>query len=301
MLVSRRVAPSTEKSLAKDAHYNNEGTRLRRAMNMSGAEELAKKETAATTFKKNPLWEFVNSQFGLWLLGSVVLGGITWYWNHRNDERSKQEKTAQEQLADSQKAAQKESDDRRKDSEFLVSMLPYLTSQNGDVRLRAASVVSARYAENQVPQEIQRIVAQALGGVKANEQNQETYNKVVTRLDNPSANTTQLDAAVASNAQDLPERVYIQIYKEDQRGPARQMQKLLREQNFVVPGIENVSGKADVVSSTEVRYFNNRDQDAADQVIKAVKQNGFPDAKLQPITKVQKNPGVLEVWLKPQL
>jgi hypothetical protein len=277
MLVSRGVAQNTEKPLTPHAHYNKEGSRLRRAMNMSGAEESAKKETEATTSKKNRFWEFVNSQFGLWLLGSVVLGGITWYWNYLN----------------------KGLDDRRKDSEFLVSMLPYLSSQDGDVRLRAASVVSARYQKNQVPDEVQRVVSEALGGVKANEQNQQTYNKVVMRLDKPIANTTQLDAAAASSAQDLPERVYIQFYKEGQREPARQMQKLLREQKFVVPDIQNVSGIADLVASTEVRYFNNRDQDAADRVINVVKQNGYPDAKLQLITKFQKNPGVLEVWLKP--
>jgi hypothetical protein len=248
---------------------------------MSTAEESATTETATKTSKKNWWWEFVNSQFGLWLLGSVVLSSITWYWHYRNDERAMT------------------LDDKRKDSEFLVSMLPYLSSKDGDVRLRAASVVSARYPENQVQKEVQRVVAQALGGVKTSEQNEGTYNKVVMRLDNPNANTTQLDPAVASSAQDLPERVYIQIYKEDQREPAKKIQRLLREQQFVVPGIENVFGKADLVASTQVRYFNSRDQDAADQVIKVVKQNGFPDAKLQPITKVQKNPGVLEVWLKP--
>jgi hypothetical protein len=214
---------------------------------MSIAEESATKETPAKTAKKNWWWEFVNSQFGLWLLGSVVLSGITWYWNHRNDERSMREKAAQEQLADRQKAAQEQLvdrqkaaqqdlDDRRKDSEFLVSMLPYLSSKDGDVRLRAASVVSARYPENQVPQEVQRVVAQALGGVRTSEQNEGTYNKVVMRLDNPNASTTQLDPAVASSAQDLPKRVYIQIYNEDQREPARKIQELLREQKFVVPG-----------------------------------------------------------------
>lgn len=56
---------------------------------------------------------------------------------------------------------------------------------------------------------------------------------------------------------------------------------LLREQNFVVPGIENVSTKGLAkVSGTQVRYFNDRDQAATEQVVKVLAQNGFPDAKL---------------------
>ena len=76
--------------------------------------------------KKLGIWDFLNSQFGLWLLGSVVLSAITGYWNYRNDERSQEQTKAQQEL-----------DNRRKDSEFLVSMLPYLSSKDDDMRLRA--------------------------------------------------------------------------------------------------------------------------------------------------------------------
>ena len=37
--------------------------------------------------KKSKAWEFLNSQFFLWFIGSVVLGLFTYYWNHRSDER----------------------------------------------------------------------------------------------------------------------------------------------------------------------------------------------------------------------
>ena len=79
------------------------------------------------------------------------------------------------------------------------------------------SVISARYEQGNIPSDIQRVMAQAMGGVQPTEQNQGTYDKVVTRLDNPIAADTKIDAAVASSAQDLPKRVYIQIYQESQR------------------------------------------------------------------------------------
>jgi hypothetical protein len=253
---------------------------------------------AVESKKKLGIWDFLNSQFGLWLLGSVVLAAITGYWNNRNDRRADDQKTAQQQLVEQQRKAQQELDDRRKDSEFLVSMLPYLSHKDEDVRLRAVSVVSARYPEDKVPPEVQRIMAQAIGGVKPTEQNQSTYGKVVKRLDNPIVSDSQVDAAVASSAQDLPRRVYIQIYQESQLGPAQKIQTLLRKEKFVVPGIENVSSKgAGVVRQTQVRYFNDQDKDAAERVKTVLAENGFRDAVVTRLSA--KNPGVIEIWFKP--
>jgi hypothetical protein len=253
----------------------------------SGAGAASASKAEERPRKKLGIWDFLNSQFGLWLLGSVVLSAITGYWNYRNDQRSQDETKAQQDL-----------DTRRKDSEFLVSMLPYLSSKDDDLRLRALSVISARYEQGKIPEDIRRIMAQAMGGVQPTEQNQGTYDKVVARLDNPAAAESQVDAAVASSAQDLPKRVYIQIYNESQREPARKIQALLRTEKFVVPGIENVSAKgAGVVSQTEVRYFNDQDKDAAERVRTVVSENGFRDAALRRLTA--KNPGVVEIWFKP--
>jgi hypothetical protein len=64
---------------------------------------------------------------------SVVLSGITFYWNHRNDDR-----------AAAEIKQQKDTDSQREDSQLLGTMLPYLTSPDLNVRLRAVEVITAR-------------------------------------------------------------------------------------------------------------------------------------------------------------
>ncbi|HEY6351315.1 MAG TPA: hypothetical protein VI636_18070 [Candidatus Angelobacter sp.] len=85
---------------------------------MSSTAETKKSEEHAEPVKSKcrKLWHVLNSQFILWVLGSVVLGGITAYWNYRNDLR-----------LEDQKNAEAKSNQQRADSEFLVALLPYLT------------------------------------------------------------------------------------------------------------------------------------------------------------------------------
>jgi hypothetical protein len=101
--------------------------------------------------QKKGFWDFLNSQFALWLLGSVVLSGITYYWNHRNDQRVAEQKLQQSSV-----------DKQREDSQFLATLLPYLTNPDVNVRLRAQDVILARYPENNVPPQIQILIANCL-------------------------------------------------------------------------------------------------------------------------------------------
>src|SRR5215471_12562199 len=61
---------------------------------MPGESETAnaKQKEEADGHKLHRLWAILNSQFVLWFLGSVVLAGITAYWNYRNDQRLENEK-----------------------------------------------------------------------------------------------------------------------------------------------------------------------------------------------------------------
>lgn len=36
-------------------------------------------------------WRFVNSQFGLWLLSTVLVSGVSYYWNQRKDAQIEHE------------------------------------------------------------------------------------------------------------------------------------------------------------------------------------------------------------------
>ena len=80
--------------------------------------------------KQSKFWEFLNSQFFLWFLGSVVLSGITYYWNHRDDVRVERAALNEKAIAS-----------QREDSQFLVTLLSYLTNPDRQVRLRAIDVI----------------------------------------------------------------------------------------------------------------------------------------------------------------
>ncbi|HEY5030139.1 MAG TPA: hypothetical protein VIK39_17160 [Candidatus Angelobacter sp.] len=96
-------------------------------------------------------WDFLNSQFALWILSSVVLSLITFYWNHRNDAR-----------LDIQKQQQDDLDRQREDSQFLATLLPYLTNTDILVRLRAQEVIIARYPADKVPAQVQLLLVNAV-------------------------------------------------------------------------------------------------------------------------------------------
>jgi len=116
----------------------------------SPSERAEKADTEAAALKKR-LWDFLNSQFGLWLLGSVVLSLITYYWNHRNDQRLKDQQEQQAKL-----------DRQREDSQFLATLLPYLTNKDAAIRLRAQDVILARYPQDQVPPQVQLLIANSV-------------------------------------------------------------------------------------------------------------------------------------------
>ncbi len=108
-------------------------------------------------------WDYLNSQFALWILSSVVLSLITFYWNHRNDAR----------LA-IQKQQQGELDRQREDSQFLATLLPYLTNTDILVRLRAQEVIIARYPTDKVPPQVQLLLVSAVDKESSDPQARQT-------------------------------------------------------------------------------------------------------------------------------
>ena len=108
-------------------------------------------------------WDYLNSQFALWILSSVVLSLITYYWNHRNDERLAIQKQQQSDL-----------DRQREDSQFLATLLPYLTNRDVLVRLRAQEVIIARYPADKVPPQVQLLLVNAVDKESSNPGVQQT-------------------------------------------------------------------------------------------------------------------------------
>lgn len=255
-------------------------------------------------------WEFLNSQFGLWLLGSVVVSLVAAMWNFWQAREN------------SQKA----------DSEFVVTLIPYLTNSTMEVRVRAVQVIQSRYAGDKVPASIVTLMCNSLAdfGDSRHQVNdilrQHTddflaaqcpkESLTVEAADGPHASPSATPGVTASptpqatpaNQTQLPqERVYIQIYDEEQRQSAVGIQAALRDRGFVVPGIENVTNTnpalaKNAVKGTEVRYFNPQDSDAARTIRDFLQQ--YPDfhdkrVELKPLN-LRINPGTIEIWFAPQ-
>lgn len=240
---------------------------------------------ADSSVKRLTTWEILNSQLVLWFLGSIVLACITGYWNHRNDARAETAKHDQRSL-----------DRQREDSQFLGNMLPYLTGADPNVRLRAVDVILSRYPVGEVPDSVYRLTAKVIGteaAVGQSQQTAETRSLVATvarTLDRQAS-----PAADVSAVQQLPPRIYLQIFEEEDRAGAQKMQDLLRKEGRLVPGIENVSSKIKPVKGTFVRYFNDSDAATAGRIRETLMRNGFPQAIIQK-SPLKANPGNIEVW-----
>lgn len=101
----------------------------------------------------------------------------------------------------------------------------------------------------------------------------------------------------------LSPRVYIQIAEEGQRQIAGTLQSMLRNDNFVVPDIENVGRKTNIriPATTEVRYYRDEELPEALRLISILK-NLSSDLRVNetprkiPGTGRGTRPGHYEIW-----
>ena len=207
------------------------------------------------------------------LLGSVVLSLITFYWNHRNDVLDRQ----------------------REDSQFLATMLPYLTSSDPNVRLRSVDVITSRYPDGQMPSQVYRLTAKVVGAESGvNPQRTDETRSIVANVARKLDKQSSTEADAVAVVQQLPPRVYLQIFDEAQRTKAKDIQSVLAKEGLLVPGIENV-GKSNAVKETTVRYFNDSDATTAQRVHDTLVNNGIPQALVRRLP-LKANPGNIEVW-----
>lgn len=120
--------------------------------------------------------------------------------------------------------------------------------------------------------------------------------------------TTTIVETVATQLSHAPERVFIQIYAEQDRGDADAVREALREQGVAVPAIENVLASAREPQavrrfaqrgSIAVRYFNASDRPKAEAVAGLIAGiMGTPPVGVQHVDRSRtKVPvGQLEIW-----
>ncbi len=117
------------------------------------------------------------------------------------------------------------------------------------------------------------------------------------KLDISSAFTGQ--AKILYDINVIGPRVYLQIADESQRDLAKKIQAFLIEHSFVAPGVENVSGKAYIPDTVEVRYRRNpEDKDKAEAVL-AILKNQFHITNCRTSYTERgprDRPGHIEIW-----
>lgn len=114
----------------------------------------------------------------------------------------------------------------------------------------------------------------------------------------------QKESPLVSSAQvSIIPRAYLHISNEGQRAQARALQTVLQNENFDVPGIENVGKKGDryIPVNTEVRYYRSEEFADAVRLLNIVKSKA-PELSTGAIpVKVPGNgrgtrPGHFEIW-----
>lgn len=97
----------------------------------------------------------------------------------------------------------------------------------------------------------------------------------------------------------IPAQVYLHIADEGQRDKAKAVQQNILEKGFTVPGIENVSGRAELPRNTSVRYFNEQDKASAESIVNSLKSQGLNSASAKYYSGLKARPGSIEVWMSP--
>ena len=107
----------------------------------------------------------------------------------------------------------------------------------------------------------------------------------------------QTQARLQETKQLLTPRIFIHIADESQRSKMSELQLMLKASGFTAPGIENVSGRADIPKNPNVRFFNDEDAENANTIAEQLKSLGFTTAYAYRVKGMRARIGTLEIWL----
>ena len=168
-----------------------------------------------------------------------------------------------------------------------------LSEINQELDTRQALLIKADEEQKKREQRIADLDAQ----IKVTEQRLETANATMRALELPAAAPAD-PGTVPKVTRQVPPRVYIQIFDEAQRARARELQKGLESQGFVVPGIENVGARIRIQPGSDLRFYGaapNMSDIASIREIANQFGVTIKEIPLKPSTGVR--PRHYEVWL----
>lgn len=131
------------------------------------------------------------------------------------------------------------------------------------------------------------------------------YKLVQTKNDPAGRPALGKIAELSSNVSDdaktalkeIPVRVFIHIASETQRDSANSLsadiEKVL---NFGVLPIDNISDEAIPPNRPEIRYFNQVDKSATEEIRSVMINFGFPHTEIVMLPYLKAKPGTVEVW-----
>lgn len=98
-------------------------------------------------------------------------------------------------------------------------------------------------------------------------------------------------------------RIYMHIREESQRERAKQIAEKLREREYVVPGIQKVGMNKSWSDKTELRYFREREEGEAEDIVEILKTLGLNDTIKQYIPGYENSTKIrdrhYEIWVGP--
>lgn len=193
---------------------------------------------------------------------------------------------------DQQKKSEEIKNSAESSANRLTTMLKSLASDNPRERLLATKVMMYFGTHDQLPSEL----VPALVEIAAGDPNKEVSDSAFQSLTTAAQTDRKLAPTIEKALGALPARVYIQIAGPTQRAKAKQIQQELIDHGLLVPGIEDVSGKADIPKNTNVRYFNDQDKATAETVVGILHSNGIASAYPYRVSGRSARPGTLEIW-----
>jgi len=191
---------------------------------------------------------------------------------------------------------QREADTTRSTAESnanrLTTMLKSLSSDSTRERLLATKVTEYFGKNNQLPGELVPVLLE----IAAKDPNKEVSDSAFQSASAVAETNKDLAPTIVKALNAIPARIYIQIASETQREKAGQIRAKLIEKGFLVPGIENISGKAEVPKNTNVRYFNDLDKSPAETIADLLHSVGISKAFAYAVSDQKARPGTLEIW-----
>lgn len=88
--------------------------------------------------------------------------------------------------------------------------------------------------------------------------------------------TLETTAEKTSDRLRIPPRIYIHIARDDQRERAREIARQLQAKGYVVPGIENVKGKASIPPISELRYYPTSETKDVNDISEYLRSHNIP-------------------------